>query len=1046
MAKITVGAYTYETTGSGRLVVRGPGMPRAGGDLGLLSSLSPAAFTSLASSPNLEPEAQQAMIQIANSGEWASIKDQMEKAEEEAKPKPATEPVPPAAAATPNTNDLSATPASDDQSYDKAEAARLNGGKSNNDTETTNENSQQSTLNASFAGQTPAGTANVGQASNTAVTETDPGDKPGKRNFNPLSKYSSYTYQISLYMITPDAYQAFIESGRKNINVLVAAASSQNLVQGTGGAYIVAQSGGIGTSTPRAPGLEFDYYIDNLRIVSKPAGPSTTSASSETDISFTIYEPYGFSLISKLQKAGETLRETSKIKNKNDLTNFTRTFYILGIRFLGYDEQGNIITEKSNTNGATQFDAGGSFERFYDIFIKKMTFKLDGRMSTYNFSAASVGPLTSFGNIRGRINKDSRLIADTVFDALKGPQGLLTQLNKQQEMLKRQNGPEGKPSIGEENIYDVEFLGESDDIKNAPMITDADKKNKSLWPMSIAAKTQQVNDSLSITSTPDNSKRTITFVKNTSVIQAISSIISQSRYLTDALKTAYGNELDGQADVSNQENKSKPSKPIRWYSLTSEVVPRAYDPIVGDYAYKITYYIQPYETPYVASPYVSTTQKYQGPYKRYDYWFTGKNSEILNFEQQFDNSFYMASVSPSGSRQSQNSGAATPVVPNTRQNEDRTGATNVGKEAENSYLTSLFSPGNWASSKITIMGDPDYLIQDTPNTINTVYKQFYGSDGFTINGNGGQVFIEIDFKEAVDYNTDSGLMNINESILFLKYPPAVKNIIKGVAFQVIEIESRFSGGKFTQTLTCRPTPFDTNAVASSNAGSTPTTTGDFARADRATSNQRESTSGNTVVASNNPNTTTLGSGFTADPWVPPYDTTGGTNAVDVNTNTQVTQVTAPTGGGPGVAESVAGTAVETGSASPIDLVKTASQPFTASVSAATPEEAEKLALEDARAKAQSQFGSGTQFEQNSEFRVQESSDPVTGEPIYTAIYTVRANGVEGAAPRPATQVVNRNVANDDAGSSTSAAAKRLIQGNDGGREAGNLDQLFRSGI
>lgn len=964
-------------------------------------------------------------------------------------PPPATEPVPPATEAANNPNNLGATSASDDNSYDRVEAARLNSGKANSDTATNNENTTTSTLTRSFAGQTVAGTAATGTGTNSTVPESDPTDKPGKRNFNPLSQYSSYTYQISLYMITPDAYQAFIESGRKNINALVAADSSRNVVQGTGGAYIVAQSGGIGTSTPRAPGLEFDYYIDNLKIVSKPAGPSTTAASSETDISFTIYEPYGFSLVSKLQKAGETLRETSKLKNKNDLNNFTRTFYILGIRFLGYDEKGNLITEKSNTNGATQFDAGGSFERFYDIFIKKMTFKLDGKVSTYNFTAASVAPLTSFGNIRGRINKDSRLIADTVFDALKGPQGLFTQLNKQQEMLKRQNGPDGKPSIGEENVYDVEFLGSSDDIRNAPMITDADKKNKSLWPMSIAAKTQQVNDSLSITSTPDNSKRIITFVKNTSVIQAISSIISQSRYLTDALKTAYGNELDGMADVSNQENKPKPSKPIKWYSLTSEVIPKAYDPIVGDYAYKITYYIQPYETPYVTSPYVSATQRYQGPYKRYDYWFTGKNSEIINFEQEFDNSFYLASVSPSGSRTSQSGSAATPVIPNTRQNEDRTGATNVGKEAENSYLTSLFSPSSWAKSKITIMGDPDYLIQDTPNTINTVYKQFYGTDGFTINGNGGQVFIEIDFKEAVDYSTDNGLMNINESILFLKYPPAVKKVIKGVAFQVIEIESRFSGGKFTQVLTSRPTPFDTNAVspaATASSTSSATTTGDLARADRTATNNRESSSTNNVVASNNPNTTTLGSGFTADPWVPPVDTTGGVNSDNISPPSTVTQVTAPTGGGSGVAEGVAGTITEPGVTNPVDTVRTATQSFTATVTAADAATAEQLALAAAQTQATSQFGNGIQYESFNEVRVKENSDPRLGVQSYTATYTVRASGVEGTVSVGPTPVVNRNVANDDAGSSIPVSAKALIQGADGGRENNNLDQLFRSGI
>jgi hypothetical protein len=64
------------------------------------------------------------------------------------------------------------------------------------------------------------------------------------------------------------------------------------------------------------------------------------------------------------------------------------------------------------------------------------------------------------------------------------------------------------------------------------------------------------------------------------------------------------------------------------------------------------------------------------------------------------------------------------------------------------------------------------------------------------------VFIEIDFKEAVDYKNSDGLMDINSSIYFWNYPPAVANKIKGVSYMVLEIEHTFKGGKFEQTLNC----------------------------------------------------------------------------------------------------------------------------------------------------------------------------------------------------------------------------------------------------
>jgi hypothetical protein len=62
------------------------------------------------------------------------------------------------------------------------------------------------------------------------------------------------------------------------------------------------------------------------------------------------------------------------------------------------------------------------------------------------------------------------------------------------------------------------------------------------------------------------------------------------------------------------------------------------------------------------------------------------------------------------------------------------------------------------------------------------------------------VFFEIDFKEAIDYNDETGVMDINESILFFKYPDWVKKKVKGVSYKLIKVKSNFNDGVFTQTL------------------------------------------------------------------------------------------------------------------------------------------------------------------------------------------------------------------------------------------------------
>ena len=98
-------------------------------------------------------------------------------------------------------------------------------------------------------------------------------------------------------------------------------------------------------------------------------------------------------------------------------------------------------------------------------------------------------------------------------------------------------------------------------------------------------------------------------------------------------------------------------------------------------------------------------------------------------------------------------------------------------------------------------------MQEQPSSLDAVYSKYYGTNGFTINPNGGQVFFEIDFKEGVDYKHTDGLFNINDQIRLWKYPPSVAKKIKGIAYLLINVKSTFRGGAFTQELTAAIPPF-----------------------------------------------------------------------------------------------------------------------------------------------------------------------------------------------------------------------------------------------
>ena len=643
----------------------------------------------------------------------------------------------------------------------------------------------------SNAGVTVAG------KSNTPLAKNQNKSTPGKRLQNPLGNFSSYTYQLSLYMITPDAYKAFIESGRRKIDAF-------QDINGTGnGAFLIAQTGGINnTGIKRAPGFDVDYYIDNLKIKQAINGKDTQSSTNVTSMSFSIIEPYGFNFISRLKYAGQTLAKVTKSKNFEHLRNPSRQFFILGIRFQGYDADGNLISSKDMTgsNSDPAGNANGVYERFYDIMLTSMKFKIEGKAVTYNITAVSTPTGAAFGIKNGTVWNGASVRGETVYDALKGNTdgkiGLLTKLNQDQEELKKASGGKMIPLQ-----YDVDFLGEAKElIENASLVSPADL-DKAKIPPSKAENSSKSNISNS-EAKPDMNQRQIVFPSGTTIIQAIDMIIGQSQFLESALKQVTVSTVES----SNETTEQKPTKYLKWYNIGTEVTSLGYDDIQKDFAYKIKYIIQPYETPVMLSAYANKTTPYYGPHKRYDYWYTGKNSEILKYEQNMNNTYFNVVLGGNGEPDPSAWGGDTdiPLKVDAPTGSPTQGRKNTGSQSTASIITSLYDPGAYATAKIQILGDPDFLMQTNPISDATIYNQFYGTDGYTVNPNGGQVFIEINFKEPTDYDNNTGLLNINESIVFWKYPGDVQAEIDkrggGVSYMLISCTSTFNNGQFIQDL------------------------------------------------------------------------------------------------------------------------------------------------------------------------------------------------------------------------------------------------------
>ena len=469
--------------------------------------------------------------------------------------------------------------------------------------------------------------------------------------------------------------------------------------------------------------------------------------------------------------------------------------YVLGIRFFGYDKNGSIVTRSSysdaDQNAAS--DENALFERFYDIKFEHLKFKMDGKMTVYNIKAVQQDNREAFGIKRGRINNRAPVRAATVQQAIEGDPNDSSVTGLFQILNDEQQAQLAKGEIEIKNEYKVKFLPENNTIASARIVSIADT-DKSRMPMSTAKNSSESNTATAATATPDKSKREISFETDMSILQAFTKIISQSSYVESALRFLITTEVDPE-DPEDEEKQRKNPKKLKWFNVTTKLKCLGFDTSRNDFAYEITYIVHEYEIPYVRSDYVKNTTKYYGAHKLYDYWLTGKNSEVLSFEADFDTTYFQVSLDPV-----KNSQTITPKVTNRRQNADSTGRLNEGSEAQNAIIADMMDPSAFQKATMRILGDPDYLIQSDVGALAELSERFYGKDGYTINPNGGQVFIEVNFKDSYDYSNTTGTMIVNNQVMFTPQSMAGKINSSALKLLVTSVVSTYSKGKFEQQL------------------------------------------------------------------------------------------------------------------------------------------------------------------------------------------------------------------------------------------------------
>jgi hypothetical protein len=640
---------------------------------------------------------------------------------------------------------------------------------------------------------------------------------------NVLDQYGSYTYSASLYLMSPADFQAMVETKTKTLR----------------DAQLLMQSGGAATGQ-RSPYFSNDYYIDSIKLDSQIVGRGSGNAHNVSNVKLTVIEPNGITLIDNLDRA---VTEYIGLERKRNL--FASQLYLLVIKFYGYDQDGNLVRSGQPGNDAQQvFRSDGSdsyafVEKWYPLSIADIKFKVSNRLVEYDITATAPQYRMPVGQLRGTIPYNVELSATTVKDALTGPtsvtttggvfanpdfsqsaisgtnsssnsglssttagtvpaapqnanaalnrsltirQGLMTALNNYQaDLVKR-----GIYTFPDE--YIVEFANPS--IAQAVIQgKQGDKKSKPM-PQGGTAADQLLGTKQSV----DNTSRTLSCTAGTQVIQFIDQILRNSGYIS-AQATVRIDENTGK-----QHDNGTAADNVAWYKINLEAVQLGWDNKRNDYAYRMRYVISAYKINQMYSDYFSIP-RYRGVHKQYNYWFTGENTSVLNYEQTY-NALYSSVLSGGKSNAQTITNDAVKKSFQVRSSESSQGAAGRVNEIGASAAGFLYNPGDLANATLTIVGDPAWLQQGEAwagvRASNFNFSPFL-SDG-TINFDSQEILFEILINTPGDYDLNTGLIDPNnQSVIFQsgRQPGAAK---QSYVYKVNTCISEFSKGKFTQTV------------------------------------------------------------------------------------------------------------------------------------------------------------------------------------------------------------------------------------------------------
>lgn len=664
---------------------------------------------------------------------------------------------------------------------------------------------------------------------------------------NVLHGYASYTYGLSLHLLTSDEYNTITKKGEYvPKRVLIASAGRYNNTPGP-------------NQFIRSPKFAEDFYFDKFELETVIGLNAESRSSNAVKYDFTLIEPYGFTLIDRIIDLTTDPAEGVNCKNYMDMP------YLLQIDFFGMDDTGAIIGAIPNTTkripirlnkmdvrisargaeyaikgvpyGHSAFDLT-TISTPIDIEVEAKTVaeffqsveSAGGATDTSGQREAALSRLwaTTDGGLIGPDGQPNQINPSLLSIQTKRELGLITSFGTALNKFQRQAFVDNKISVNDE--YYFNFL---DPLMANSTFTSGAFTNPKDTGMVAVDKTNSIKKSdLGFNTNDYNSNKRIFQVNaGTYIDQVIAWVIRNSTWMTDQVIVPDGaNPLDYLREL-----KAKKDTPLYWFKVIPSIELGKFDNRRNIWSRKITYHIQKYEVTNIKVD-VGPDARAKNPVKAYNYIYTGKNDDILDLDIQFNTLYYNALtiyrsaltnvVQPpdpteegktdnpgeyTGSSDPTNSNpnAIMPLV-NKIQVIDARSRTGSGSDdarqvtvadLQDSLLT--LSQADMLHVKLKILGDPSFIKQDdifwTPKSNTQVSENQTNADtrltpDGSLKTDNGQVIVSLTFRTPTDIDESTGMMNFNSKTFKTKV-----SLFSGL-YRVIKVTNEFRNGQFTQTL------------------------------------------------------------------------------------------------------------------------------------------------------------------------------------------------------------------------------------------------------